>query len=365
MKFDSKAFKPLLIFIITLILIIVFFIVGYNYFTDYGRKSLHKKPVSIAPKIQQIIPKDELPGKVEEVVPVIDSVDDDETGFVYNGIHYKYNEDILTFLIMGVDIKDKLPNADKVKDYMKGGQADALFLLVIDPHTEAINLVAINRNSMAEIDIYDKDNNFVRTDYLQICLQHGFGSGLEDSCERQVEAVSRMFYDLPIHGYVSIGTKAISILNNAVGGVTVEVMDDIPGSSRLKKGNTVTLKGEEALLYLTERDMDEFDSSTKRLARQKQYLSALAKEAIAKTKSDITFPLTVLDKTKKYTVTDVSASEITFLATNYLNYNFMPKGIISPKGETIVGTGDFEEFLIDENDLFELMLDLFYEKSDN
>ena len=42
-----------------------------------------------------------------------------------------------------------------------------------------------------------------------------------------VDAVSHLMYDLPIHGYVAVKLDAIEKLNDAVGGVTVTLPEDI------------------------------------------------------------------------------------------------------------------------------------------
>ncbi|MDE6743276.1 MAG: LCP family protein [Lachnospiraceae bacterium] len=283
----------------------------------------------------------------------------------YQGEEYVYNEDILTILVMGIDSLDKLPNPEEVEDYILGGQADTLFLVVINPHTKEIELIAINRNSMTEVDVYDSDNNFVRTDLLQVCLQHGYGSGLEDSCEREVQAVSRLFYDLPIHGYLAMNMAAVPILNDSVGGVRLEVMENVPWGSEVissGEGNMVTLEGMDAYYYLQYRDVEVFDSASMRLARQKQYLNAFAQQAIAATKEDITFPVDVLDQLSDYTVTDMNASKVMYLATTYINYSFNTEGIYMLEGETITGGGGFEEFYVDDDALYALIIDIFYEK---
>lgn len=285
----------------------------------------------------------------------------------YQGEEYVYNEDVLTILVMGIDSLDKLPNPEEVEDYILGGQADTLFLVVINPHTKEIELIAINRNSMTEVDVYDSDNNFVRTDLLQVCLQHGYGSGLEDSCEREVQAVSRLFYDLPIHGYLAMNMAAVPILNDSVGGVRLEVMENVPWGSEViasGEGNMVTLEGMDAYYYLQYRDVEVFDSASMRLARQKQYLNDFAHQAVAATKEDITFPVDVLDQLSDYTVTDMNASKVMYLATTYINYSFNTEGIYTLEGETITGGGGFEEFYVDDDALYALIIDIFYEKID-
>lgn len=289
----------------------------------------------------------------------------DEDVVLYNGTPYRYNDDILTFLVMGTDSLEPLPKPEEVKDYTLGGQADTLFLVVINPHIKEVQVIAVNRNSMTEVDVYDKENNYVRTDLLQVCLQHGYGSGLEDSCEREVKAVSTLFYNLPIHGYVAMNMAAVPILNDCVGGVTLKVMENVPWGSEViaeGKGNIVTLEGMDAYYYLQYRDVEVFDSASLRLARQKQYLNAFAHQAIAETKKDITFPLSVFDALSDYVVTDINASEVTYLATAYIGYSFNVNGIYNLTGETIIGGGGFEEFYVDDDALYDLIIQLFYEE---
>lgn len=309
--------------------------------------------------------EDVVPTPPEEVVEVQISEQYDPDVIPYQGELYRYNKDILTFLIMGVDSLNPLPDPNEIEDYTQGGQADTLFLVVVNPHIEEVQIIAINRNSMTEIDVYDEDNNYVRTDLLQVCLQHGYGSGLEDSCERQVQAVSKLFYDLPIHGYISMNMAAVPILNDSVGGVKLEVMEDIPWGTDViahGKGNVVTLEGMDAYYYLQFRDVNIFDSATMRLARQKQYLNAFAHQAIAETKKDIRFPLSMINALSDYMVTDIDSAKITYLASTYLGYSFNMDGIYNLKGETITGGGGFEEFVVDDDALFDLIISLFYER---
>ena len=82
--------------------------------------------------------------------------------------------------------------------------------MVVNHKTKKVNLINVNRNSMAEMDIYNKDGELMDTEVRQICLAHGYGTGHEDSCERQVEAVSQLFNFLQINGYYSLELNGIS-----------------------------------------------------------------------------------------------------------------------------------------------------------
>ena len=209
-------------------------------------------------QIVRAVGKKSLTSKAEEAAPDLNLVrasesltEEEETkwqeGWVkYNGSIYAYNEDIRTFLFMGIDKKS---DVKEVEEGTKGGQADALFLAVMNPHDKTLKIVGINRNTMADVDIYNDSGAYVTTQKAQIAVQHGFGNGVEESCEYQKKAVSRLFYGLPIHGYAAINMSAIPTINDAVGGVDVTVLDDLTKyDSSLKKDAKVHLMGEALLV---------------------------------------------------------------------------------------------------------------------
>ena len=111
----------------------------------------------------------------------------------YNGIHYRYNEDILTFLFLGID---RMGEVTPVADGMDGGQSDAIFLLALNPHKKEAAVIGIPRDTMTEVETYSRSGSYTGTMKTQLCLQHGYGDGAQLSCERSVEAVSGLFYGL-------------------------------------------------------------------------------------------------------------------------------------------------------------------------
>ena len=60
-------------------------------------------------------------------------------------------------------------------------------------------------------------------------------------------------------------------------------------------------------------------------------------------------------------VTDITLDEVNYLATTALSYSFSGDQVYSLEGETVVGDGGFEEFYPDEQALYELILNIFYE----
>lgn len=276
-----------------------------------------------------------------------------ESYISHNGQKYQHNDHLRTYLYMGIDKDGPVTEAE---DSVSGGQSDAMFLIVVDSEKKTISVLSINRNTMTDVDVYDKDGNFVDTRELQICLQHGFGDGMRTSCQRSVDAVSNLLYGEPISGYIAMNMDAMPMMNDSVGGVTVEVLDDLTSPSRnvsLHKGETVTLNGDEAYVYLRSRDINEFDSATERLNRQMQYIQALVKQAKSK---DTATLVSAYDAITDYIVTNV---DVPNLVNKLTTYEFDDSRMYTIPGETQMGE-QYEEYHVDEDALYQLMLDIFY-----
>lgn len=271
----------------------------------------------------------------------------------YNGQKYQHNDHIRTYLYMGIDKDGPVTEAE---DSVSGGQSDAMFLIVVDSEKKTISVLSINRNTMTDVDVYDKDGNFVETRELQICLQHGFGDGMRTSCQRSVDAVSNLLYGEPVSGYIAMNMDAMPMMNDSVGGVTVEVLDDLTSPSRnvsLHKGESVTLNGDEAYVYLRSRDINEFDSATERLNRQMQYIQAFVKQAKSK---DAATLVSAYNAITDYIVTNV---DVPNLVNKLTTYEFDDSRMYTIPGETQMGE-QYEEYHVDEDALYQVMLNIFY-----
>lgn len=277
----------------------------------------------------------------------------------YKDVIYAYNEEILTFLIMGVD---KLSDVEETAGGTDGGQADALFLTVLNPKNKRMKVIGINRNTMTDIDVYDENGEYVSTVKSQIAIQHGFGNGMEESCEYQKKAVANLFYQLPIHGYAAVNMSAVATINDAVGGVKVTVPADLDGfDGEFTEGKQIHLLGEDAFWFVKYRDTDVFGSADMRLERQRQYLNGFIRAAKLAVHKDTSVVIDLYQAVKPQMVTDISLDEAVYLASVLKEYAFGEEDFHMLSGETVLGD-KFEEFYPDEDAVFEMILDIFYEK---
>ena len=282
---------------------------------------------------------------------------------------YEYNDQIRTFLVMGIDDAHNQATEQEVIEKTSGGQADGLFLVILNPLDESIKVLAVNRNTEVPITLAnmgEHDNDIIYDG--PIAVQHAFGGGGEYSCELTRDAVSKVLFNMPIHAYMSVSYEAIPQINDAVGGVTLTIPEGMDDLLKINKnwtaGSTITLKGKESVDFVRKRDTEEFESARKRLARQKLYLSEFIKQMKAGTKEDITLPITMYNKLKDYIVTDITVDEMSYLASEYSGYSFDSEEIYTMEGETFLKEDGFEHFYPDEEALRALVIQLFYKEVD-
>lgn len=316
-----------------------------------GKHRLYNEPVNAQPALQSAVG--------EEILTKEETEKWQEGWVKYQNAIYAYNEEILTFLIMGID---KRNDVEEVAEGTDGGQADALFLVALNPKDESIKVIGINRNTMTDIDIYDGNGEYTSTVKAQLAIQHGFGNGMEESCEYQKKAVENLFYQLPIHGYAAVNMSAVATINDAVGGVDVTVSEDMAGFNEyFAEGETIHLMGENAFWYVKYRNTDVFGSADMRLDRQKQYLNGFIDAAKQAVHENTAVVIDLYQAVKPQMVTDISVDEAAYLAPILADYAYDEDDFYTLQGKTVMGE-QYEEFYPDEDAMFAMILDVFYEK---
>ncbi len=271
-----------------------------------------------------------------------------------DGVEYFPRQDITVMLVMGID--EKGPAVDS-GSYNNGGAADAVFLVIFDEKNEECRVLNINRDTMLEMPVLGIGGKQAGTFYGQLALSHTYGSGLEDSCENTRATVSNFLYGINIDYYVSMNIDAISILNDAIGGVTVNVTEDFSQVDPSIGMGEVTLNGEQAISYVQTRKGVGDQLNVSRMERQKEYINSFLDTFFVKQEQESEFVLSVYEEVSPYIVTDCSATNMSKILEKYAHYEIVE--IVSPKGENHLGN-EYYEFYVDEAALDELILRLFY-----
>lgn len=285
-----------------------------------------------------------------------DDIEGDGQTIEYKGHTYQFNSNIASILFMGVD-------HDEFKDDAvpsTAGQADALYLMTYNISTGKIKVLALNRDIMTDISRYDSEGNYYDTATKQLCLAYAYGDGKELSAKNQAMAVERLIYNIPINTYYAIDFSSLKILNDDIGGVTLTPEYTF---SSFTKGQKVTLMGETAEQFVRYRNTDLLDDNLRRMSCQKLYLNSFVNQLLPSVKSDLNVPLKLYKDSSKYTVTNLDANIMVYLAST-LATNYSGLNITSIKGKYVEKKNDqFAEYKINKTDLFEKILDIYYIKT--
>lgn len=273
-----------------------------------------------------------------------------------DGVWYAPKQGQETMLLIGLDKMDPLKQSE---GYNNNTQADFLLLAVFDDIEEKVHVLHINRDSMAEIPVLGVDGQPAGSVTGQLALAYTYGSGLNDSCVNTVDAVSDFLYGIEIDHYVAMTMGAIPYLNDLIGGVEVTVLDDFSGiDDSLVEGETITLKGEQALHYVRNRAELEDSTNLNRMKRQQQYLTSMAKQ-VEKLDDDFSVSTQQVATIAKYIISDCSIDTLSRMAEQFVDYPLQEMQEI--QGEAVQGE-EFIEFYPDEEKLAEQVLELFYEE---
>ena len=303
---------------------------------------------------------------VEMTAPEQENIilEDEGETITYKGEIYLYNENVTAVLCMGIDREDIEGNVSTIG---QSGQADMLMLAILDTENGNVNLWNISRDSMTDVDIYNVDGDYIRTENLQACLAYAYGDGQKTSCENTVRAVSRLLYGMPIQSYAAIDLDAIRPLNDAVGGVEVMIHEEDILPPRFKPGTTVLLQGDDVEAYVrsrrTEQPDEPIDTNNNRMARQRQYMMNFIQKALHMTKEDLTTPVKLFNIAMEddHMITNLNMQKVAYLTTVFSKVNFTEESFQTVPGEVVAGE-EYAEYHVDDEALYQMILDTFYVK---
>lgn len=273
----------------------------------------------------------------------------------YQGKEYVLKDNVETFLALGLD------QFEDNNDWSNGKQADFLMLFVFDNDTKQSTAIQINRDTMTAVNRLDIGGNKIDSQVMQIALAYNYiydDSG-KLSCRNTADSVSQLLRGIPVNHYLSFTMNAVPAINDLVGGVEVNVLDDFTGiDDALIKGQNTTLKGEQALTYVRARKGLEDSTNLHRMERQQQYLQNLYTKTLSCMEQDEEFTLRLVDSMDDHMVYDSTDYRMKELINKFATYQF--QGIKEIQGESKAGD-QFMEFYADESSIEQLVMDVFYE----
>ncbi len=323
MNKNNKSFRAI-IFLLILALGAVFLYSGYRVLDGINRA---KSPDAAEPTVSKTITKD--------------------------GVKYFPRQDISVFMLIGIDQYGPVQESDS---YNNSGEADMVALAIFDETDQTVRVLTLNRDTILEMPVLGLGGKPAGTATAQLALSHTYGSGLRDSCENTKAAVSNFLNGIEIDHYMALNMDAISMLNDAVGGVKVTVTDDFSAvDPTIPMGETV-LNGKQALNFVQNRKGVGNQMNISRMERQKSYIKGFLSALKEKSKS-ASFIADTYGDIEEYMVTNTSAKGLSSTLSRYADYTLAE--VISPEGENVTG-GKYVEFHADKEKLSELTLRLFY-----
>lgn len=271
-----------------------------------------------------------------------------------DGVDYFPRQDITVIMALGIDEEGPVVSSGS---YRNTGEADAVILLILDQVDESYTILCLNRDTMVNMPQLGVGGRQAGTYYGQLALSHTYGEGLADSCENTRQTISDLLYGITIDHYVAMNMDAIGIVNDAVGGVTVNVEDDFSQVDPSITQGRITLRSGQALTYLRSRRDVGNQLNITRMGRHEEYMQGLMTAMKERLAAEDTFIVDLYDRVDEYMVTDCSVNVISGLMDRCAAYTL--KEVVSPEGENVMGE-EFMEFHVEEAALDALILRLFY-----
>ncbi len=290
------------------------------------------------------------------------------------GESYMKNPNVVTLLMIGIDW-----DGSEVKDSTgKRGDMNMLCTLDLREGHEGITFTSIPRDTRATVHYAEEKTGKIseKTCLTKLCHAYQLAWYLsgddEAGAANQMLAVEELInceeqLNLPVDYYVSIDLEHLADLADALGGVEVRLDQRVPGVGGTD--DTLTLRGETVRLYLQNRK-DEADGDMDRQRHQQTFLMSVAK------------------KMKDMGAVNAAAKLFPQMAGDVIRTNLTTEQIIAMAGvlDKVPSLDDvkldmFEEkegswethddpivkhkgglsyFIIDEDELLQKMLDLYY-----
>lgn len=290
----------------------------------------------------------------------------DESGYestgtvVWNGKTYTYNDHLSNFLFLGIDKREPVETDTGHAD---AGQSDALFLVSWDRVTGSMTVISIPRDSMVDMEVFAYTGESLGKNRNHICLAYAYGDGSYESLSLAEQAVSNLFYGLPVESSCAVNLDALPVLADSVGGLTVTVPNDSLEEAypEFQEGTAVELDKDNTETFVRYRDVDKSQSAITRLERQQAFLEAFKEKAVERFSENREYITELYESLEPYMVSTVGKDQLAKLMES-LARNTSP-GTWTVPGEGIQGE-KYDEYIVDENALYARIIETFYKEAE-
>ncbi len=331
-----KKSKKITIIVISIILALILLLLSaFWILTAIGKHQFHKYDANIS----------------------ADSIEiEDESSIIYNGKKYTLNKNIVSVLVMGID-RD---NVNQNLGSGNNGQADVIFVATIDTKTKKACIIPISRETMVDVNLYTSNGEYAGLKKEQLCLAYAYGNNAEECSQNVMTSVKRLLCGINISSYVTIEMDGVQKLTDMVGGIEITCLENIT-TKRLTatKGQKIKLDGTKATAYIQYRG-DDTEANSRRMQRQKQFLSALMNKTGNAVINDFSNLSKYYNTLSPYFSTNVSFAQITYLAQHCLSVNFGDALDYKTIDGTLTQGEDWIEFHADEESVLQTVVDVFY-----
>lgn len=281
-----------------------------------------------------------------------------ESSIIYDGKAYQKKENLTTILVLGIDRRGSIENESGRVG--RNGQSDMIWVVTLDKDTDEVQVITIPRETVVDVKEYFMGRSGYQTVREQICLQYASGKSSQEGCELVKERVEELL-GISMDYYCAFSMEAISTIVDAVGGVTVTMTEDyeIPEHT-YSAGETVTLTGEEAYEFVHYRDIERYGTNLERMARQKEFLKALIPTVKSKLKKNWLLPFQMYRDLEECMTTDIPMWKLPSFAWTAMKSDFDAENILRIPGEDI-HVDKYDQYIVEENELKQLMVDIFYD----
>ena len=300
--------------------------------------------------------------KGEDVPEPVGSLDGrfdyDDIRLERDGKTYTYRKRaLINLLFIGIDWADVETDTTTLR---YSGQSDFMLLMTIDKKNKSIHTLHIDRDTITPVRVYGPFGDFAGTKDMQICLSYAYGEDQRANCENAVWAASNLLKGVPIDYYIVVDMEGISVLNDALGGVTVTLEDDFSHSDpEMTKGSVITLKGKQAELYVRGRMGIGEGTNSSRMVRQRTFMKQAMQMLVDGMKKDLDFIGKLYDEMDEHAETNIDRGWIINKA--YESADYEREEMLTIAGTHEIGEDGFMEFHPDEDALLDMLTTYYFE----